>query len=175
MLAGKEKQMSMDRMMGDEIYIESPDGKTIGPVKASVQRNKVYVNDETLVIEEGGKILRPLPSGKSESHSILQVDFFKGPRRALSHYEITTRKDASLVPTPSSTTVNIANSQGIQVGNHNVQNIVGSLEQLIQAIDSSDATPEHKAEAKGKLKAFLQHPATAAVLGAIAAKLIAML
>jgi len=167
--------MSMDSMMGDEIYIQSPDGKTIGPVKASVQRNKVFVNDETVVIEEGGKILRSLSNGRSESHSILEVVFFKDPRGALTHYEITTRKDASLVPTPSSTTVNITKSQGIQIGDHNVQNIVGSLEQLTQAIDSSNATPEHKAEAKGKLKAFLQHPATAAVLGATAAKLIEML
>jgi hypothetical protein len=168
--------MNIDSLMGDEIYIQSPDGKTIGPIKASVQKNKVFVNDETLVIEEGGKILRPLPNGKSESHSILQVDFHKDPFGGhLSHYEITTRKDASLVPTPSSTTINITNSQGIQIGNHNVQNIVGAMEELTKAIDSSSATPQQKTDAKGKLKAFLQHPATTAVLGAAAAKLIEIL
>ena len=168
--------MSIDRLMGDEIYIQSPNGKTVGPVKSSVQRNKVYISDETVVIEEGGKILRPLPNGKSESHSILQVDFHKDPLGGrLSHYEITTRKDSSLVPTPSSTTINIMNSQGIQIGDHNIQNIVGSLEKLAQAIDSSDATPQEKADAKGKLKAFLMHPATMAVLGAAAAKLIELL
>ena len=168
--------MSMNSMFGDEIYIQSPKGDTIGPVKSSVQGNKVYVDDETLVIEEGGKIFRPLPNGKSESHSILQVDFHKDPHGGrLSHYEITTRKDASLVETPSSTTINITSSQGIQVGNQNVQNIVGTLEQLSRAIDSSDASRDEKSDAKGKLKALLLHPATTAALGASAAKLIEML
>lgn len=88
--------MSIDSMMNDEIYIESPSGERVGPVKSSVQGNKVYINDITLNIEEGGKILRPLPNGKAESHSILQVDFLKGPRGShLSHYKVTTRKDSS--------------------------------------------------------------------------------
>jgi len=93
--------MSIDSLMGDDIYIESPSGETVGPVKSSVQGNKVFINDETLVIEEGGKILRPLPNGKAESYSILQVDFHKDPfGGTLSHYEITARKDSSLVPVP---------------------------------------------------------------------------
>jgi hypothetical protein len=168
--------MSSNRLMGDEIYIQSPNGEVVGPVKSSVQGNKVYVNDESLLIEEGGKIIRPLPNGKSEAHSILQVDFHKHPFGGpLSHYEITTRKDSSLVPTPSSTTIQISNSKGIQIGDHNVQSIVGSLEKLTQVIDSSDASLQEKAEAKGKLKAFLTSPATIAALGATAAKLIEML
>ncbi len=168
--------MSMDRLMDDEIYIESPKGETFGPVKASVQKNKVYINDEAIEIEEGGKILRPLPNGKSESHLILQVDFNEDPLGGiLSYYEITTRKDSSLVATPSSTTINITDSQEVQIDNHNIQNIVGSLEKLIQAIDSSNASPEAKEKAKGTLKDFLMHPATVAVLGAAARKLIEML
>ncbi len=168
--------MSIDSLMGDDIYIQATDGKIVGPVKSSVQGNKVYINDETLVIEEGGKILRPLPNGKSESHSILQVDFNKDPFGGrLSHYKITTRKDSSLVPTPSATTINITNSQGIQIGDHNAQSIVVSLERLIQAIESSNATPPQKKGAKEKLRAFLTHPTTVSVLGATAAKLIEML
>lgn len=168
--------MSMEHMMGDEIYIESPTGDSVGPVKASVQGNKVYIKDETLVIEEGGKILRSLPSGKSESHVILHVDFRKDPFGGdLSHYEVTTRKESSLVPTPSSTTINIFNSHGIQIGDGNVQTIVTSLEILAKAIDSADVPEEQKIDAKQKLKAFLSHPLTTAVLGAAAGKLISNL
>ena len=87
----------------------------------------VYVDDRTLTIEEGGKILRTLPNGKSESHVILQVDFYDGPGGRLAHYTITTRKESSLVPTPSATTINISKSQGIQIGDGNVQNIVASM------------------------------------------------
>lgn len=85
--------MSISDLMGDEIYIQSPDGKQVGPVKAVVQRNQVIINDENLVIEEGGKILRPLPSGKSEAYTILEVIFHKDPFGGdISHYEIITRR-----------------------------------------------------------------------------------
>ena len=168
--------MSIDSLMGDNVYIESPSGEQVGPVKASVQGSKIFINDETLAIEEGGKVLRPLPNGKCESHTILEVEFYKDPfGGGLSHYRLKTRKDSSLVPTPSKTTININHSRGIQIGDNNVQNIIGSLESLTKAIDSSDATAEEKADAKGKLKAFLSHPATVAILGAAAGKLMGML
>lgn len=158
----------LDEMFGDEIYIISLSGERVGPVKASVQGNKVIINDEKLVVEEGGKILRVLPNGKAESHSILQVDFHKDPFGNLSHYDVRTRKDASLVPLSRSPTINISHSHGIQIGDGNMQHIVGSIQMLAQAIDAANASPQAKAEAKSKLKDFLAHPVTTAVLGAAA-------
>jgi len=169
--------MGFDRLLSDEIYIVSRSGEETGPVKASVQGDKVYVFDETLVIEEGGKILRTLPNGKCESRTILQVDFHQAPRqmRRGTHFKIITRKDSSLVDPPSKTTINITNSQGIQIGDGNVQNIVASLDTLAKAIESADVPEDQKADAKQKLKAFLSHPLTTAVLGSAAGKLIGML
>lgn len=170
--------MSFDRLLGDEIYIVSPSGdETVGPIKASVQGDSVYVFDKTVVIEEGGRILRTLPNGRCESHSILQVDFNQAPpqMRQGSHYKILTRKDSSLVKPPSKTTINISHSQGIQIGDGNVQNIVASFDALAKAIDSAEGPEEEKADAKQKLKAFLSHPLTTAVLGSAAGKLIGML
>jgi hypothetical protein len=170
--------MIFDSLMGDEIYVESPSGELVGPVKSSVQGKKVFINDVNLVIEEGGKILRPLPNGKAESHSILQVDFHKDPSGgSLSHFEITTRKDSSLVssPSPSSTTINISNSHGIQIGDGNVQSIITSFETLAKAINGSNAPEEQKKDVKTKLKAFLSHPLTSSVLGSATGKLIEML
>lgn len=168
--------MTFDSLLSDEVYIVSPGGEQSGPVKASVQRNKVYIFDESIVIEEGGKILRSLPSGKCESHTILQVDFHKAPRgMKASHYEITTRKDSSLVDAPSKTTIQISHSQGIQIGDGNVQNIIASLEQLIRAIDSADADNSKKDEAKNALKNFLKHPLVASVLGGAAGGVLSLL
>lgn len=168
--------MSIDSLMADDIYIVARDGKQVGPVKASVQGNKVIVTDASLVIEEGGKILRPLPNGNSEVHTILEVAFHNDPSGGeLSHYTIKTRKDSSLVPTPSVTTINISNSQGIQIGNQNVQNIIGALETLCSAVESSSAPKEAKADVKSMLKAVLSHPVTVTILGSAAAKLIAKL
>ncbi len=168
--------MALDRLMGDDIFIESPTGEQIGPVKASVQGNRVFVSDVSISIEEGGKILRPLPNGKAESHLILQVDFHKDPHGGrLSHYEIRTRKESSLAPAPSATTINITHSQGIQIGDNNIQNIMASIDLLAKAIDSADASPAQKSDAKQKLKTFLAHPLTAAILGAAAARVLATL
>jgi len=170
--------MSFERLLGDEIYIVSPSGETTaGPLKASVQGDKVYVFDESLVIEEGGKVLRTLPNGRCESRTILQVDFNQAPAqmRQGSHYKIITRKDSSLVDQPSKTTINITNSQGIQIGDGNLQSIVTSFEILVKAIDSVNLPENQKKDAKTKLKAFLSHPLTTTVLGSAAAKLLGML
>jgi len=163
--------MSIDSLMRDEIYIESPSGETVGPVKALVQGNKVYVKDEKVVIKEGGKIIRPLPNGKSESFSILHVDFTRGPHGdSLSHYKITVHKDTSLIPASSTPTISISHCQGIQVGNHNLQQVVASFEMLAKAIDSADVPEDEKNGAKEKLKAFLSHPLTVSLLGSAAVK-----
>jgi len=162
--------MTIDDSMGDEIFIVSKDGKQTGPFKASVHGDKVSIRDQTVVVEEGDHILRTLPNGKAEEHLALQVDFHKDPFNArgpdsLTHYVIRTRKSTSLVPTPAATTINIANSQGIQIGNGNMQNVVGSLQYLAEAIGSAQAPAEHKSQAIGALRTFLSHPLVNTILG----------
>lgn len=163
----------MSRLMKDDIFVESLSGERIGPVKASVQGNKIYITNESLVLEEGGKILRPLPNGKSESYVILQVNFFNHPSR--SHYEVTTRKESSLVQESSSTTININNSKGIQIGNQTTQYVVESLEEFITSINLTDYSEKQKADVKQKLKDVLSHPLTSTILGSAVDKLISML
>ncbi|WP_455828528.1 hypothetical protein [Pseudomonas capeferrum] len=58
-----------------------------------------------------------------------------------------------------------------QVGNHNVQNVHTVFTQLLQKIDESEATDEEKAEAKGRLSAFLEHPLVGAIVGGLAGSL----
>jgi hypothetical protein len=168
--------MSISNLMNDEIYIQSRDGKQVGPVKAVIQRNQVIINAEDLVIQEGGKILRPLPDGKSEAYTILEVIFHKDPFGGeIPHYEIITRKDLSLVDAPGNTTINITDSHEVKIGKHNARNIIRALEMLTNAIESSDAAVEEKTDAKAKLKAFLIHPLTVNLLGTAANKILGVL
>lgn len=51
--------------------------------------------------------------------------------------------------------ISISKSQGIQIGNHNVQSFISSAEQLIHQIDESDSSPKEKQEAKLNLMGFL--------------------
>ncbi|MES2369057.1 MAG: RIP homotypic interaction motif-containing protein [Pseudomonadota bacterium] len=73
------------------------------------------------------------------------------------------------------TTININNSQGIQIGDHNIQHIASSLSGLLEMIESSDSRAEDKEAAKGTLRKFLENPSVAAVLGAATSGLLALL
>jgi len=59
----------------------------------------------------------------------------------------------------------------VQIGNHNVQNIQQVFSELIEKINLSGATEEKKAEAKGLLRSFLEHP----LVGSIAGELVGSL
>lgn len=65
-------------------------------------------------------------------------------------------------------TINIHGAQSVQVGDHNTQNMINSFEALVKKIESSEAPPEQKEEAKGILRKFLEHPAVVSVIGAAA-------
>lgn len=68
--------------------------------------------------------------------------------------------------------IQIHGSQNIQIGNQNTQTITSSMESLISMISQSKATDAEKAEVKGKLQAFLEHPLLGAILGGMAGVLI---
>ena len=67
--------------------------------------------------------------------------------------------------------VNITGSQGVVVGNSNVQTLDFDVQKLIQAIDGSTVTEAEKREAKSKLAEFLRLPMVGSLLGAIAGHL----
>jgi hypothetical protein len=60
-------------------------------------------------------------------------------------------------------TINITGSTNVVVGDNNA--VTQSVRDLLSAIDSSSGTPEQKAEARGLLRRFLEHPLVAAVAG----------
>ena len=77
--------------------------------------------------------------------------------------------------TQKSTTINIHNSEGIQIGDHNIQHIEKSIVGLIEKIDSSNASPDEKTEAKSLLKQLMMNPTVAGILGGATSGLLALL
>ncbi|MBK1889330.1 hypothetical protein Undi14_04740 [Undibacterium sp. 14-3-2] len=61
--------------------------------------------------------------------------------------------------------INITGSSNIIVGDNNQQNISHHVQEIVRAIDASQATPEEKSEAKGILKKFIEHPMVTAIAG----------
>ena len=64
-----------------------------------------------------------------------------------------------------STHVSVHSSSGVQIGDSNKQGDSISLNQLVEAIDKSSASPQDKKDAKTKLAAFLKHPLVSTILG----------
>ncbi len=71
--------------------------------------------------------------------------------------------------------ISISTSHGIQIGNHNVQSFISSVEQLIHQIDESNSAQEEKKEAKSRLLAFLTNPLVTSIIGGAAGGLISFL
>lgn len=61
--------------------------------------------------------------------------------------------------------ITVTGSTGVVIGNNNQQSIQNSVQELVRVIESSAGTPEAKAEAKSRLRQFLEHPLLAAVAG----------
>lgn len=165
-------------LLNDTVFVQKKSGEKLGPFDTAVTTEKgrlqAPIFDESLDVEVGDTLLRPLPNGREETFEIVDVQFVRGLDSIPSSWDLTLSK-GSLRAKPSTTTINISNSQGIQIGDHNIQHIVSSIQGLIEKIDSSPASEPEKKVAKGLLRQTLENPTVAAVLGAAAGALIPLL
>lgn len=83
-------------LMNDIISLVKEDGQRIDNIIASVQTEMIFVDDATLPIEEGDKIIHELPNGQVEKYLILDTGFKKGLRMIPDHYQIKVRKETAV-------------------------------------------------------------------------------
>lgn len=166
----------------DTVFIQSPDGARSKPYKTRVSASgaghSAMVFDESLAAEEGWLLVRELPGGREETYQLLEMNFSRGHSGISPYWTLKLRKTTSLVhqqqskPAPS---ITINNSQGIQIGDHNVQHIASALAGLAQKIEESNASAEAKAEAKSRLGKLIESPVVASVLGSAVSGVLALL
>lgn len=159
--------MSFSDLATDKVFIVKPSGQRLGPYNSALSPNSCTIFDKTLDVDHGDTIARPLPNGKEEHYTVLRADFREDFHGIPGGYDLKLQKEQQIHRTPSGVVnnVSITHSTGVQVGNHNLQNIQAAFVSLERAIDAQNASPESKADAKSKLKALLQHPLVVAVLG----------
>lgn len=166
-----------DELCSSEVFIVKRDGVRSGPHKCSISSSKVTIFDEALDVDEGSTVLRDLPNGKTESYTVLEANYKAAFHSIPAHYALNIQKDSSLVSREKTrtTNINITNSQGFQIGDHNVQSIVDSFKALVDQIDEVNASEEDKRVAKSRLQSFLEHPLVCAILGGAASGILGML
>jgi hypothetical protein len=154
----------------DTVYIEH-DGHRHGPYTCAFSTKPLMLFYDRLNVDEGDKVIRLLHE-KELIYTVKEVDYYSGGgahSRLAPHYELTISKDSALPTSSLSTTTNhisIHGSTGIQIGDHNVQNLQVALKEVLASIDNADAPREDREEAKSRLNAFLEHPLVAAAVGA---------
>ena len=92
-------------LLGDTITLVKKDGTRHENVKASVQTRKVYIEEVSLPVEVGDKIIRRLPSGIEETLVVKDPGFVQGPGGSLAHYEIIYEREGVPKPEPQAKSV----------------------------------------------------------------------
>lgn len=165
-------------LLKDSVLIVKPDGQRLGPYLAVVSSDSITIMEKAIDVEESDHVARSIPSGKEELYLVLSVTYSQGLRSIPAHYTLKVRKTTALPTKPremKSTTINIHNSTGVQVGDYNTLHIQATLNELIQKIEQSTASPADKTEAKSRLSAFLKHPLVSSVLGSAAGAVLGAL
>ncbi|WP_233115703.1 RIP homotypic interaction motif-containing protein [Aggregatibacter actinomycetemcomitans] len=153
--------------MKEDFYVQKQDGSTKGPYQASFIGTVITVSDIKANIQKGDIIIRKLPNGNDDLYYITEVTCYPRPFGGIPpHYQV---KITKTPPAPQSErsvqNISIHGSQSIQIGDHNVQHITNTFNELIQKIDSSSASEAEKQQAKSLLNQFLSHPLVVSILG----------
>jgi len=154
-----------DALLKDQLTLTKPNGDRIEGIRASVQRNKIFIADKTLPVSEGDILERTLHNGQVERFEVLAANFYDDPSGHLGHYELDVQKATARRPSsaPHSIT-NILHGANARVNISSVDqsvNVAGDLfADMGRAIEQGmDANAERQAilaklseleQAKGK-------------------------
>ena len=157
----------------EEARIEKRDGKVAGPYKAIFVGDTIIIADPMADVESGDTILRRLPNGKDARSVVTDSTFFnQGVGSLGAHYQLKFKKGCESLAQRPTQSINISGAHSVQIGDHNTQSIVSSFEALVTMIDSSNAPPDEKAQAKSLLSKLLQHPLIVSIVGTVAGAVV---
>ena len=130
----------MRNLMKDIVTVLHEDGSKHENVRASVQKQQIFIDDVTIPLSIGDKIERALPSGQREVLLITNFQMWKGIRRIRDYYEIDYRREGVRQHQRQPTNVNLHVSDSPQArvnlySNDQSQNIINSQsEQLFSQL-----------------------------------------
>ena len=84
--------MPFQNLMNDKIDILKKDGTKIAGLKASVQRNRIFMNAGKILIESGDLIQRHMSNGAEETYRVVDPGFYEGLGGIPANYQMTVGK-----------------------------------------------------------------------------------
>lgn len=90
----------------EKIRIIKQDLSVISDVNAFVDTSMIFIDDATLLIEEGDIIERSLPSGANEQYLVIDRGFHRGVRGIPDHYQVKVEKKTAYTKISSGHVIN---------------------------------------------------------------------
>jgi hypothetical protein len=83
-------------MLNDTVSLVKEDGQRLDNIKALVQSDMIFIEDPSLPLVEGDKILRELPNGRVEEYLIIDTGYQAGMGGIEPHYQVKVRKQTAV-------------------------------------------------------------------------------
>lgn len=160
--------MNLANMLTDDSWVENAEGLRTGPFKTKFAGSTLTFYDTSFEASEGDTVIQVLPSGKEKRYTVAEAQYRSGLGAIPASWAVKVLLGKELQQPSGSSVSYTINGTNVQVGNHNAQHITSTFQTLIADIDRAPFPEAQKAEAKSKLKAFLENPVTTAVLGGLA-------
>lgn len=87
-----EVKVPFSELMNDTIDILKSDGTEVAGRKASVQKNKIFMEADGLLIEPGDLILRRMSNGAKETYRVIDPGFHEDFHQIKAHYQMDVHK-----------------------------------------------------------------------------------
>lgn len=165
-----------ERLLNETVYVQRGTSRA-GPYRTAIsgQKGTCTIFDADADIREGDVLLQEISAGRQLAYDIVDVSFSNAFHSIPAHFDLKLRKQGASGNLSTRQTVNISNSTGIQVGDHNTMALDLHVAQIVEAIERSSSSAEQKAATKSKLKDFLSHPVVVAVIGNVSQTLLSKL
>ena len=95
----------------EKLKLIKNDGTILNDIEALVEPKKIFVDDASVIIEEGDIFERTLSNGAIENYEVLDRGFYKGMHGIPDHYQVSVRKTTTKSYS-NRITYNITNESG---------------------------------------------------------------
>jgi len=79
-------------LMNDTIAVLKQNGQSIEKVKASVQKNKIFIDRSDFIVDSGDLIQRKMSNGAEETYQVIDPGFHESFHGISAHYQMEVRK-----------------------------------------------------------------------------------
>lgn len=129
-----------DEFMNDKVILVKSNGIRYDAISADVQENTIFINDISLPIEEGDKLIRVLPNNLKETYIVIDRGLYSGMAGLEGHYEVKVKKSSY---SSQDVATNINNYYG-NISNSQIQQNVNNSSQVMSVTDEYEKKDELK-------------------------------